>query len=97
MKKRLETQQIPPPEKPFEVVCIKCVRESIKKQIPYIGAVNHNYRIIALDKMVIEYRCFNCAEEYTLPIDCNNPNQQEPTSKKDFEKKAGFREEKIIN
>lgn len=91
--KRLTTK-IPPPEKPFEVVCTNCVHECMRKMIPYEGKVNHNYRIFSQTYMRIEYRCFNCGTEYNLEVDSLlNPNQQEPKNKEDFERKVGYKEE----
>ena len=88
------TTKVPPPEKPFEVVCVKCVREGMQKQLPYAGLVNHNYRIFSQTYMIIEYRCFNCGAEYNLTVDSLlNANQQQPMNKEDFEKKSGYKEE----
>lgn len=79
----------------FEVVCARCVDESIKNQQPYKGLVNHHYEQQSPTLLKIYYTCFNCETKDVLEVDYFIPKYQKPKNKEDFKKKLGIKDPTI--
>lgn len=86
-------KEISPPVKPFEVICISCVKVSNETMTPYKGLVNHDYMVISPYIILIRYRCFTCGSTFSLEVNGLKSEMQSPKDKQDLKKKMGYKEE----